>query len=244
MVNPLNAPLPEYLQFFLNNTLQYTKFLFDSCEEQDENAIKTETAKRLRYALRALEGSLAAINPLQSADKNTVEFISNQGLLVELQLAQMLRIQNLEEQAQDIDQKAYQCILQMNQNKLSIHVFQPVVNVVSYRANHTQDNEKLINIFNEVSPLIQVLSPIEDKTSAKYNVHKLLIFNYAIIGTRTLDPTLMTKGLNTLVKHLPDERKTFIEQGMAQMDIIGYPQPIRDVMETFYLQYATSKVLH
>ena len=68
----------------------------------------------------------------------------------------------------------------------------------------------------------------------------MLLLNYAIVTTRTHDPTPMIAAFDTLVNYLPEEAAQFFAEGMGQLDRVGYPAPVREVIEHYYLVWSTS----
>ena len=239
----MSHPLPVYIQSFLGGILQHPKKLFKSWEEDKPKEANPETAKRLRTAINALELSLNKIIEGEAVETKALIFIANQGLLVEVQLAQMMREFKFDQEALILDIQAYQFALKMTTENITVHVYNSIVNSLAYYSNQAEMGSDLIKLYEEITPLIKVLPEMKEN-GEQYEIFKLLIFNYAIIATRTLDPKRMEQGLNILVKHLPNDIKHFLEQGMSQMETIGYPTEICDVMGRFYLEYATPKVMH
>ncbi len=238
----MNYYLPEYIQVFLSDTLKQTQILFQSWEQEKEGKAKPETAKRLRTAINALELSLHKLSE-QKVTPEILTFITNQSLLVETQLAQMMREFGLDQDALNLDIQAYQFSLKMTTQEIDVHVYNAIVNSISYYSNKAKMGDDLIQLYQEITPLVFALPEIK-RTAEQYEVFKLLVFNYAIIATRTLDPERMEQGLSILVQYLPQEAEQFLKQGMGQMDIVGYPENIKAVMARFYLKYTTSKVMH
>ena len=69
--------------------------------------------------------------------------------------------------------------------------------------------------------------------------------NRAIVATRTLDPGLMESAFDTLVTELPEDAPRFFAEGMGQLDIVGYPPRVREVMTRYYVRFgSTSNTLH
>ena len=118
-----------------------------------------------------------------------------------------------------------------------------LVNQLAELANSSREPDVLAELDSVVSPIIDA---IDDTARADLDNHnpqrpwRVLLLNHAIVATRTLDPERMTAAFDRLVKYLPDDAPAFFTQGMGQLDIIGYPAPVRDIMERYYLMWNTS----
>ena len=72
---------------------------------------------------------------------------------------------------------------------------------------------------------------------------RILNLNHGIIGTRTHNIDIMDTVFEQLLLRLPKDAENFFANGMKQMDIIGYPDHVRHVMERFY-QLTNQPTLH
>lgn len=50
----------------------------------------------------------------------------------------------------------------------------------------------------------------------------------------------MTRAFDTLIHYLPEDATNFFSEGMGQLDAVGYPQPVREVVEHYSLMWSTS----
>ena len=125
----------------------------------------------------------------------------------------------------------------------SLIQLETLVNQLAELANSSREPEALVELDSVVSTLIDAVDSIAQSDQDNDNPQRprrVLLLNHAIVATRTLDPERMTAAFDQLVKHLPDDAPAFFTQGMGQLDTIGYPPPVRDIMERYYLMWNTS----
>ena len=73
---------------------------------------------------------------------------------------------------------------------------------------------------------------------------RVLNLNYGIVATRSHQPELIEQAYDALVKNLPQDARQFFKEGMQQMDIIGYPDEVREVVERYNNMWGAESSLH
>ncbi len=73
---------------------------------------------------------------------------------------------------------------------------------------------------------------------------RILNLNYGIVATRSHNPALIEQAYDALIKNLPSDARQFFREGMQQMDIIGYPDEVREVVERYNKMWGSEDVLH
>ncbi len=73
---------------------------------------------------------------------------------------------------------------------------------------------------------------------------RILNLNYGIVATRSHNPELIEQAYDSLVKNLPQDARQFFKEGMQQMDIIGYPDEVREVVERYNKMWGAESSLH
>jgi len=73
---------------------------------------------------------------------------------------------------------------------------------------------------------------------------RVLNLNYGIVATRSHNPQLIEQAYDSLVKNLPQDARQFFKEGMQQMDIIGYPDDVREVVERYNKMWGAEGMLH
>ena len=118
-----------------------------------------------------------------------------------------------------------------------------LVNQLAELANSSRDPAVLAELDSVVSTLIGGIdgnAQGEPDNSNPQRPWRVLLLNHAIVATRTLDPERITAAFDRLAKYLPDDAPAFFTRGMGQLDSMGYPDPVRDIMERYYLMWNTS----
>lgn len=129
-----------------------------------------------------------------------------------------------------------------------LRIIEPVVEAFAAEANALRDPDRLSALYRDITSIMEAIAPAARRGG---NPHKpsqawrFLLMNRAIVATRSLDPALMEEAFDRLVAELPEDAPRFFAEGMGQLDIIGYPPRVRDVMTRYYARYgSTSKTLH
>lgn len=73
---------------------------------------------------------------------------------------------------------------------------------------------------------------------------RILNLNYGIVATRSHDPQLIEEAYASLIENLPQDARQFFREGMQQMDIVGYPQEVREVVEKYDRMWGADNTLH
>jgi hypothetical protein len=118
-----------------------------------------------------------------------------------------------------------------------------LVNQLAELANESHDAAALAELDTIASTLIDAIDSSAQRDEDDSNPQRpwrVLLLNHAIVATRTLDPQRMTAAFDRLAAFLPDDAPAFFTQGMGQLDSVGYPAPVRDIMERYYLMWNTS----
>lgn len=73
---------------------------------------------------------------------------------------------------------------------------------------------------------------------------RILNLNYGIVATRSHQPELIEQAYDALVKNLPQDARGFFKEGLQQMDAIGYPEEVREVVERYNKMWGSEDLLH
>lgn len=122
-----------------------------------------------------------------------------------------------------------------------------VVNALADYANELREPEQLAELAQAIGIIIQAASSTIQQDLEQTNAMRpwrILHLNYGIIATRSHDPELIETAYDVLVKNLPHDARQFFREGMQQMDVIGYPQVVRDVVEKYDQMWGSESTLH
>lgn len=111
-----------------------------------------------------------------------------------------------------------------------------IVDSLTVDTNRTNDKVRLEALYEATSFIIAASTPLAMMGDHKgsYNEHwQQLIFNYAIIATRSHTPELMDSAYKTLIHYFPEQQQDFFAKAMSEMDRLSYPQYVRSVVERY-----------
>ncbi len=122
-----------------------------------------------------------------------------------------------------------------------------VVNSLAGYANEITDLIQLAELANIIGEIIEACSD-KIKTDVeqvnRMRPWRILNLNYGIVATRSHNPALIEAAYDALVKNLSQDARQFFHEGMQQMDIIGYPQEVREVVERYDKMWGSESTLH
>lgn len=127
-----------------------------------------------------------------------------------------------------------------------LHQLETIVNALSQLANHTSKPAALIKLHKYAEKITnsahEMIKADIDK-SEPGRAWRILNLNHGIIATRTHNVDIMNSVFEQLLQRLPEDAEHFFADGMKQMDIIGYPDHVKHVMQQFY-QLTNKPTLH
>jgi len=135
------------------------------------------------------------------------------------------------------EQLAIPLALQFAKHKLIMQEVELVANAISNTANHTQDPQQLAELADVIDVIVDMFSTDIKADLDKSNPGRpwrIINMNQAIIATRSHDPKRMETVFEQLMVRLPDDAPGFFAEGMQQMDIIDYPEHVKNVMQTYF----------
>ena len=122
-----------------------------------------------------------------------------------------------------------------------------VVNALADYANEYREPDQLAELTRVIATIIQAASATVQQDLESANAMRpwrILHLNYGIVATRSHEPKLMEAAYDALVKHLPNDARQFFKEGMQQMDVVGYPQAVRDVVKKYDQMWGSENTLH
>lgn len=122
-----------------------------------------------------------------------------------------------------------------------------VVNAVSGLANTITDTQTLERLSRLIAQIIahtslDIRQDLEQTNPMR--PWRIINLNWGIVATRSHNAELMDNVFEQLVKNIPVDAKAFFTEGMQQMDIIGYPDHVRKVMEKYSKAWGNQDSLH
>jgi hypothetical protein len=199
-----------------------------------------ESLDTLCRVLLRHEADAAAGSPPLSPDE--LSELCEQGLMLLGELAEAARTLGLGELHGRILAHALPLALWVARQGGELRMLEPVVDRLAALANQTQEATELRAIYAAAGEVMAAsAAPIrQDLDKSPGRPWRVLLLNRAIVATRTHDPDLMEAAYEDLGRLLPEDAPRFFEEGMRQMDVVGYPQPVREVMKRYYQRWTTA----
>lgn len=122
-----------------------------------------------------------------------------------------------------------------------------LVNSLAVYANDLREPVQLADLCCVFRDIISAVSDTIRQDIEQTNAMRpwrVLNLNYGIVATRSHDPELMEQAYTSLMKNLPQDARQFFREGMQQMDIVGYPQEVREVVEKYDRMWGADSTLH
>lgn len=172
-----------------------------------------------------------------SADEITD--VGAQGLSLIDNLIDRLMTQNLSSHKQDVEQVALTIANWVIKHQGKLVNIQSVVDGLAYMANAVDDKVSLLQLSTFMS---QVANACCDDiqhdldNSDPSRPWRTLNMNRGIVATRTHDLDIMRSVFDDLIKAIPLDAPMFFKEGISEMERLNYPQPVRELMQTFYDQ--------
>jgi hypothetical protein len=182
--------------------------------------------------------------PLECRD---IHALGNYGIRLFAQLTAWARSLGLSGACDQLRRLTFAFALWLAQRGAEISLLEPVVDDLAFVANGLRGPTDLEQMYLAACQIMEAVDPLlaQDLDRSRADrPWRVLVLNRAIIATRSHQPTLMERAFQSLVELLPEDAPTFFREGMEQMDALGYPAPVRDVMERYFQRWCSPKVLH
>lgn len=122
-----------------------------------------------------------------------------------------------------------------------------LVNSLAAYANETLAPQELADLSALIKDVIdacdeEIRSDLEQTNMMR--PWRILNLNYGIVATRSHRPEIIEQAYDALIKNIPQDARNFFKEGMQQMDIIGYPDEVRQVVERYHKMWGAEGSLH
>lgn len=220
---------------------------FDLLKDLNESSIKMNTEHFIPLAQleEALLQFFDVSEKIQSepdvlesedSDFNNISELGDYGLQLFAGIEQWLNIANIENQS-----TLHLCTLSLaawiHDHSGTLQQLENIVNALSQAANQTNEPRVLV-ILHKIAEKItnsahdMIKADIDKSESGR--PWRILNLNHGIIATRTHNTDIMNSVFEQLIQRLPEDAASFFADGMKQMELIGYPDHVKHVMEQFY----------
>jgi hypothetical protein len=189
----------------------------------------------------------AAAPTLQTRTGKTPESLLDYGLDLISQLSALAGRLHMPQTARGVEGLALPLACWLLRRGAELQRPEPVVNAVAALANGLRDPDELAQLYALMREITEGFSPLCIQESAVHDLTRpwrVLVLNLAIVATRSHRPALMVEAFDRVCEHLPEDAPELFREGLGQMDALGYPAPVREVMERYYALCCAGQRLH
>lgn len=122
-----------------------------------------------------------------------------------------------------------------------------LVNSLAGYANEISEPYLLSELTTVISEVIEACDDDIRRDLEQTNMMRpwrILNLNYGIVATRSHQPELIEQAYDALIKNLPQDAREFFKEGLQQMDAVGYPEEVREVVERYNKMWGSDDLLH
>lgn len=205
-----------------------------------------DSAERLLTVLRDFEQEPGDFER-ESEDANDIHALGDYGIRVLSDLIAWVRYFHLAEAQSKLQGSVFALAAWVVRHGGELSHLEPVVDAAAHVANNIKAPGELERTFLAVSDIMEAVSPTLSEDIDRSNPGRpwrLLLLNRAIVATRSHQPALMEQAFKTLTELLPEDAADFFNEGMEQMDALGYPIQVREVMQKYYQLWCKPRTLH
>ena len=241
---------PADLVFITECIEQCGRELMD-CWEDAGSPHDCMTPEQLLHAMQQL---LSVLSPLQKAmppngnveREQELKTLGEHGLHLLGELARLGQDFGLGLQTRAIRDLCFPFALWIARHGGEFATLEPVADAVAELANRLSDPETLSELYGQINELLEAAAPAIARSSERRPTLalRILLLNRAIVATRSHRPALMEEAFVAVAELLPEDAPRFFEEAMEQMDVIGYPEHVRVVVERHYLHHCSGRTLH
>jgi len=204
-----------------------------------------EESEKLLTVMDAFRQNVQIMQRLESDAKNNNEYqipvdevteIADFALSLLDEIANACASRGLQNEMVKVHRLSLPIVIWLKQYHGVLKKLDIVVNAIASYANTLQDTESLQALCILIGKVVEVTDTLIKQDLEANNAMRpwrVLNLNWGIVATRTHNTGLMEQVFDQLIGNVPDDVQQFFTEGMQQMDIVGYPKPVRDVMEKY-----------
>ena len=237
------------IAYLYESFCEFTENLQEAWENSAHADIDEGLPQRLIDAMSQLAGILRSIEDageLPPGTNQDVHTLGEYGLQLLSELSEIAAKLSQDEPARGLENLCLPMAVWTARHGGEIRHLEPVVNALAYFAEHGTEADFMVQLLSLTNEVYDAVSPrlIEENPGDLSRPWRMLVLNRAVIATRTMNPAMIEPVFDSIVEHLPDDAARFFEEGMEQMDVVGYPQPVRDIMNRYFQAFGPRRVLH
>ncbi len=112
-----------------------------------------------------------------------------------------------------------------------------IVNAIATLANEIKEPDMLVEFAGVIEQIVDHVSDdLRRDLEAANQMRPWLILNmnWGIVATRSHNVETMRRVFDKLIHNIPAEAGQFFQEGMQQMEVVNYPEHVREVMKEYH----------
>jgi hypothetical protein len=241
---------PADLGYLTDRLEPLTEALLDAWDDGDEEGVSPpllcDALTQLLSALRDHEEAGSNRGSEAGMSDSDVSEMVGYGIRLFTEAGNRAKQLGLLDTARDLEGLSLPLALWGARHGAEIAQLEPVVNALAILANKLREPQAMARLVDAMNQIVEAVSPAisQSDDQARAAPWRVLLLNRGIVATRSHQPRLMELAFDAIVEWVPEEASRFFIEGMGQMDIISYPDPVREVMQTYYLRHSGDRTLH
>lgn len=219
-------------------------------------ASQAEDSTQMLTVIQAMRQNIQIMLRLDSDVENNkstelteeeISEIADHALTLLDEIAAGFASRSLQKEMMALHQLSIPVVIWLKQHGGKLKKLDIVVNAIGSYANTIQDTLKLEALSELITKVVEITDPsikADLEASNPMRPWRVLNLNWGIVATRTHNTEVMEKVFEQLIKNIPVDAKQFFIEGVQQMDIVGYPDHVRVVMEKYAGRVGGNSVVH
>lgn len=122
-----------------------------------------------------------------------------------------------------------------------------VVNSIAGYANKLTDAKHLSMFCETIQKVVYAVTDeikMDMEATNPMRPWRIMNLNWGIVATRSHDVEKMEMVFSQLIKNIPADARQFFKEGMQQMDVIDYPQAVKELVGKYNALMSKDENLH
>ncbi|MCK5697163.1 MAG: hypothetical protein KAI02_03315 [Gammaproteobacteria bacterium] len=204
-------------------------------KENDHPESNPEILKEAYHQLCLIIERIDTIHNAMSQDE--LNEIANHGIKLHIESVQWVEKLQATSIAPDIMKSIILFSAWAGRHHCELDEIEVIVNFLGEYSNFAKGQEELEELAHLSMDIIDAC-PMSIKQDMDNNnpgrPWRVLLFNNAIIATRSHQDPLMEQAYELIGEYLPNDAPSFFAQALEQMDIIGYPDNVRIIVRRYF----------
>lgn len=243
----LEVDINELSQEFESIVEALSLSLQSSNTSDSSQALKVIEALRQNLQIMQRLSSDVSRDKMLNVSADEITDIGNSALNLLDEVSVSCASRGLQEQMLELHRLSLPVAMWLNKHGGKIKKLDIIVNATASYANTLQDHQQLEILSGLIGNVIEATDASIKRDLEATNPMRpwrILNLNWGIVATRTHNTDIMPRVFDQLIKNIPVDSQQFFNEGMQQMEVVNYPESVREVMRKYAGGFGVDGVLH